>query len=156
MLYLICILRIGIILLLIPASVHDLSDRKVPFVYLIAAGTISVSQVVVKCLSGGGRTTIITAALGILPGLAFCAIAWISKKIGMADGIIVSILGLSENYVCGIFVLCAGSILLSFISVVLLIMKKVDRGTKMPFVPFLEGGYVLWVIISATKGMSHV
>ena len=50
--YLIYTLKIGIIILLIPASVHDLSERKVPVLYLVLAGILSVSQVVIKCLSG--------------------------------------------------------------------------------------------------------
>lgn len=153
--YLIYILKIGIIILLIPASLRDLSERKVPFLYLVLAGILSVSQVIIKLLSGGGPGVMITAALGILPGLAFCVIGWFSKKAGMADGIILGILGLSENYVCGIFVLCTGSILLSFLSITLLIAKKVNRRTQMPFVPFLEGGYILWFILNAVKGVVH-
>ena len=149
-------LKIGIIILLIPASVHDLSERKVPVLYLVLAGILSVSQVVIKCLSGEIPVVMATAALGILPGLVFCVIGWFSKKAGMADGIIVGVLGLSENYVCGVFILCAGSFILSLLSAVLLIARKVNRRTQMPFVPFLEGGYILWFIISAVKGVAHV
>lgn len=136
------------IILLILAAVHDIRSRKIPVFLLIGIGIQSVLILILRLICQDGTNPVITALLGVLPGLALCLIGWFSKKAGLADGIILCAVGLSENYICGLLILCAGSVLLSVLSIVLLVLKKVNRKTQMPFVPFLALGDIVWISLS--------
>ncbi len=140
------------IILLILAAVHDIKSRKIPVYLLVGIGIQSALILILRLICRDGTNPVMTALLGILPGLALCLIGWFSKKAGLADGIILCAVGLSENYICSLLILCAGSLLLSVLSMVLLALKKVNRKTQMPFVPFLALGDILWVTFSFLSG----
>ena len=73
-----------------------------------------------------------------LLGIVFLLISWISPAmVGMGDGICILLLGfLWEWY--EILTMCAIALLMAGVmGGVLLVLKKVTRKTKMPFVPFL-------------------
>ena len=135
------------IILLILAAVHDIRSRKIPLFILIVIGVQSALILITKLILRESPTPILTSFLGLLPGLALCLTAWFSKKAGLADGIILCAVGLAENYVCSLLILCMGTVLLSVLSIVLLAIKKVNRKTQMPFVPFLAFGDAVWIVL---------
>ncbi len=73
-----------------------------------------------------------------LPGLFLLVLAWLTKEsIGYGDGISVILLGGMVGLRNCIWVLCISLLLLSLAGLVLLVIKRVDRKTKIPYLPFL-------------------
>lgn len=76
--------------------------------------------------------------LSVLPGMFLLMLAWFTKEsIGYGDGISVLLLGGMAGLRNCIWVLCISLLLLSLVGLVLLVIKRVDRKTKIPYLPFL-------------------
>lgn len=76
--------------------------------------------------------------LAIVPGVFLLFLAWVTKEnIGYGDGISVLLLGGMAGLRNCIWVLCFSLILLSITGLVLLVIKRVNRKTKIPYLPFL-------------------
>lgn len=74
----------------------------------------------------------------VLPGITLLFVAWGTKEsIGYADGISVLFLGGMMGFRNCIWVLCISLFLLSLSGLALYILKKVNRKTKLPYLPFL-------------------
>ncbi len=123
-------------------SVWDSRRREIPLIALIAGGVMDL------ILLGGGlirgeimTSDVLSALLGILPGLFLFVLAKLTKKAGEADGIALAIIGFAENYLIGLGTLCAASLFASLYAIALLMRKKANRRTELPFLPFLTAGY---------------
>ena len=139
------IIRIVIFVVLIIASAFDIKKKEVPFVTILAVAAISVFSILYRIILGENvRGLVIAGIMGIVPGAVMIIISIFTKKAGIGDGLMLLGIGLGENYVCAITTACFGCFLLSLLSIVLLLTKKVTKNTCMPFVPFLAAGYVLW------------
>ena len=68
------------------------------------------------------------------------------KKVGWGDGLCTLILGLLAGAGPCIFAVSAGLLLLSLLCVFLLALRKADRNSRMPFLPFLAAGYILYLL----------
>lgn len=153
---------------LIILSVYDVKNRGVPLWGIIISALIASAYLIFQIFNSGGfkvtagvnliseensedwvsvKKLLFSAALGLLPGVFQLVISFATRKAGAADGIILCIIGAMENYVCGIITWAAASLLIAVVSIVLLCMKKVNRNTKMPFIPFLTAGYLFGKIV---------
>lgn len=76
--------------------------------------------------------------LSMLPGVCLLVIAWSTKEsIGYGDGISTLLLGGLAGFRNCIWVMCFSLFLLSVIGLVLLVLKKVGRKTRIPYLPFM-------------------
>ena len=76
--------------------------------------------------------------LAYIPGIFLLMLAWITKEnVGYGDGISVFLLGGMVGFRNCIWVLCISMILLSFVGVIMLLIKRANRKTKIPYLPFL-------------------
>ena len=76
--------------------------------------------------------------LAFAPGIILLVLAWATpESIGYADGIGVVILGGMIGFRGCIGVLCVSLFLVSIFGICLLILKKVTRKSKIPYLPFL-------------------
>ena len=79
-----------------------------------------------------------TVAVGILPGAALLFLGFLTeKKVGYGDGLLLVIMGILEGGKAVLLTFCMGLFLQSVLAVVLVIIKKADKQTKIPFAPFL-------------------
>jgi len=84
---------------------------------------------------------------GIIPGLGVLLLSqFIPGSIGRGDGYLLCISGLALGVRWNFSVLCYGLFLAGGTAAVLLAVHKVKRDTKLPFAPFLFGGFVLTVL----------
>lgn len=133
-------------------SVFDIRNRKLPVSILsfwIIPVLIRPVLAILRCgpLSEQHRI-LVTALLGALPGIALTALSYVSDKVGKGDGVVLIILGLSENCSFVIAVTCIACITLSVFSGILCALRRAGRNTPMPFVPFLTGAYLVVKIMS--------
>lgn len=143
---------------LIYLCVFDVKSRSIPvwgLIVVVAISALNVCNRVAIIAMGDGcsgapkidfhRVTggnLVEIGLGILPGIFLILLAFATKKIGLADGIVLCCMGLFDRYLTSVITFCIASFLIAIVSVVLLFAKKVKRNTQLPFIPFLVGGYI--------------
>jgi leader peptidase (prepilin peptidase)/N-methyltransferase len=88
-----------------------------------------------------------SALLGTLVGICVLGISIISDgQIGKGDGYMIAALGLVLGFRGSLVVVCMSSMIMCVIAVVMLILKKGDKKTKLPFIPALFAGYTIFII----------
>lgn len=125
-------------------SVADIRRRRVPIWLLISGGIVVTIVSVSRGLMGEGQLT--GLVMGMLPGSVMLLTAS-TRAAGWADGAVLSVLGLLWGFrQCAVsFVL--SMLAISVVSLVLLAFRKADKKTKLPYLPFLCGGYLFQAII---------
>lgn len=89
----------------------------------------------------------VTGAL--FPGIVLLAVSVLTHKAGYADGIVLLFLGIACGAERIVQVFLCSLLLMSGVSILLLLGKKVQKTTALPFLPFLFAG---WLICGLTEG----
>lgn len=128
----------GAVGLLAAGGIFDIKSKKIPFAVLGAGGIWSVIGLVFKAAETGIPQTLLFVLTAIVPGAILVVLSFLTeKKIGYGDGIVLMILGCMEGAETAFLVFCTGLFLQSLFAVGLLIVKKADKQSCIPFVPFL-------------------
>ncbi len=109
---------------------------------LLLCGGIALSVWPVCCLFAEGLD-LFKLLSAISPGAVLLLLAFATGKIGKADGIAVLFLGLTAGGDHTWTVLSFSLLGMSLVSIGLMLLKKADRQTQMPFFPFLFCGWSL-------------
>ena len=132
----------GLFFYLTAAAVTDIRKREVS---IRTAGAAAVLAAVLHIMAE--ETGLCVWLSGLIPGILVLLTGRATKEaIGYGDGIAILI--------CGLFLGvrgCMGSVIsglfLTFpVSLILLIRKKADRKSRIPFLPFLLAGYGIWLL----------
>ena len=138
-------------------SVFDIRIRKLPIVLLKAGIALALFRPVLFFLLYGSpaeqQRMFSVALLGALPGIAVTGLSFISDKVGRGDGIVLVIMGMFESCSFVTAASCVACLTLACFSAVLLAMHRVGRNTRMPFVPFLTGAYIVLKIFGGRIGV---
>lgn len=139
-------IRIILIMLLLAFnSICDWKYREISIVVTLSGIIFSGLMVIFMPAYTIGE---VLGGIGIGIFLMICSL--ITKgQIGIGDGIICCFTGLCGGFSDTLGMLLAGLFFSAAVSVVLLVTKKAERKTKIPFVPFLFAGYcfVQWMKI---------
>ena len=128
----------GAVGLLAAGGVFDIKNKKIPFIVLGAGGIWAVVGLFFKAAETGMVQMLLFALTAIVPGAVLVVLSFLTeKKIGYGDGIVLMILGCMEGAGTAFLVFCVGLFLQSLFAVGLLIAKKADKQSCIPFVPFL-------------------
>lgn len=121
-------------------SVYDWKQKQVPIVLLyIGVGMVTLMSVI-ELVNG---TFMWNRFLGVLPGIFLIVVACVTRKAGMADGIVLAIAGIILGH-RQIWLLFCLSLMLIFISaVLLLLLRKIHMKTRLPYLPFLLIAFLL-------------
>lgn len=139
---------IGAIVILIISSVFDIRWKKVPLFILIGGGVWAVLWICINIFISSMGETLMASAVAVIPGAGLIALSFLTdKKIGYGDGIIMMILGVLQGLGTIVLVFSIGLFLQSLAAVVLLIMKKADKQTCIPFIPFLLVAEILLLLL---------
>lgn len=88
--------------------------------------------------------TVVGVLLALIPGLVLIIMAFLLKeKIGYGDGLVMMITGMTMGFYKAVNILCIAFLLSAVCSVILLSIKKADRNTKLPFIPFITAAEVI-------------
>ncbi len=131
-------------------SILDIREKKVPVWLLLAGiGSAAVLKIVGELGNGRGWTSVLAELiLGMMPGAFLLLVSFLSGKAGYGDGLVLLALGILYGYLPTFILLSGSLLLLSAISIILLLGKRVKRDTKIPYLPFLSAvyiGYYFWV-----------
>lgn len=123
---------------LILCSLQDISKKKISTV-LIGVGFI----ILLICTSVLGNLTVMDRFAGLSLGIILLALCPITRgQIGLGDGIIVCITGLSIGFIRNTMLLMYALVGSAVFSAVLIIFWRVNRHKTIPFIPFVFIGYL--------------
>ena len=138
---------IGVILILAVGSVFDIKWKKIPAALLMAGAAGALVCVIMQIMRGGAEAALMATLISVFPGAALLFLSLLTeKKVGSGDGLIMILLGLYEGVECAVPVFCLGLFLQSLLAVGLLIFKKADKQTCIPFLPFLLASRLLLLL----------
>ena len=130
----------GIALLL--GSVMDWKMQRLPVWFMAVFGAGSLVLIAVQYPGDWQQK-----GIGILLGGSLLLVGKLSGCIGVADGVMVMIMGLLYGGAgCGEQLLIA-VLLTAVIAVILIGSRRADAKTRIPFVPFLAAGFLGYLII---------
>ena len=125
----------------------DLRYKKIP-VWLLAASGIIVTFVSLYEARKDGIQDL-QLLWGVIPGVGLMLIALITKKAGWADGVVLMLLGILVGFGACALSFALSMLMISVVSLVLLVLKRVGKNTYLPYLPFLWIGY----LVQATLGL---
>ncbi len=126
-------------------GIMDLLKRRVPFFLLFVGGALLPGIGCYRCVQEelGWMEVIV----GIFPGLFMVLVAWLTKKAGYADGVVLIQVGVCLGYHKALLLYCFSMLLLSGVCIILLIFRKVKKETKMPYLSFLAMAYLVQILL---------
>lgn len=133
-----------VLIVLIIEAVTDLKKQEIniPVSGIMAAAAIPI-YFFAKDIS------VLNSIIGIAEGLLLILISVMTKgQIGMGDGILLAACGLmlggKDNFIMFFFACLFSAV----VSGLIMLVKKADKKTKIPFVPFMIPGFLVMVLIS--------
>ena len=133
-----------VLIVLIIEAVTDFKKKEVNIIFPILLAAAAVVM-----LFFSKDISLINAIIGIAEGLLLILISVLTKgQIGMGDGILLAACGLmlgGRDNLIMFFFACLSS---AVVSALIMIIKKADKKTKIPFVPFMIPGFLIMVLLS--------
>ena len=118
-------------------SVIDIKNKKLPTSLI---GIFAIVCFILRCFQGISTGSFI---LGLLPGIVLLLLAISSgEKIGIGDALVVGILGIGYAIENVISILGISLFLIAIWAMGLLIIKKANKKTELPFLPYLFVGHL--------------
>lgn len=126
-------------------SFFDIREKKVPAWMIIAGVTGAMVFFVSKERLEGADLIGISISFfeNIVPGFFFLAAAVVTGKVGIADGMLLTAMGLVLGARNVLFACCIGLWILAVCSGILLMQHRIKRDTKLPCIPFLAAGQIV-------------
>ncbi len=138
------IVRIILGALLLFCGVQDLLYKRITL-WLIGVSALAVLACLPFCTNLSFTERLGGCALGF-------GVILLSKvtggKIGLGDGILLCVTGLGLGFWTNTELFGLALFLAAVLSILLLILRLVDRKKNIPFVPFLLAGYVILLVVS--------
>ncbi len=120
-------------------SVVDIKKKEISICFFVLLGIISS----IGCFLNSGKISVMTI-LGVVPGMLLMVIAKITDQcIGYGDGIILAEIGLLTGVGKCMLILALALAVAGVFSLGIVVVKRVNRKYKIPFVPFLTIAYLL-------------
>lgn len=118
----------------------DIKRKEIPVGLFAVLGIVAL----LGCILGKTEETeILMLAAGLMPGILLLVLARITEQsIGYGDGIILAEIGLLTGVGRCMLILAAALAMAGIFSIGMLIVRKVTRKHKIPFVPFLTVAYM--------------
>ena len=121
---------------LLPMAVKDIKYRKINgYICLVMIMVSFLIRVKIK------QNADFTILLDLIPGVLMYVLSKLSpRSIGEGDALVLIFIGSVVGYMKEMQFLIISVFLAGLIALILFALKKVDRDTKLPFVPFLSVG----------------
>lgn len=131
-------------------GLFDWRERKVPLILPIGGLTAALLYQIYLLYHDPAEWEwlLLSALLGIVPGLFMLTVAGLTGKAGYGDGLVLLNMGLLTNYKSCILLLCFSMLLMSAFSIGMLLMKRVGKDTRLPYLPFLTAVYVVGMVVN--------
>jgi leader peptidase (prepilin peptidase)/N-methyltransferase len=129
-------------IMLFVAGIIDIKRLMISRKYLIIFGTVCVVALFTK-----QNSSLITALSGTLIGMCALGISLISgEQLGRGDGLVLVAIGLVVGFRGCLVVVSIASIIMCLVAIAMLVFKKGNRKTRLPFIPAIFAGYTIFLI----------
>ncbi len=131
-------------LMLTAGAVQDIYMKRI-YTWIIAAAGIIAAVCIPFCpgISLPERMT------GVLVGIFVCLLSRVTGgKIGFGDGLVLCVTGLALGFWRNMELFAVSLLAAALVSIALILLRKANRKTRIPFVPFLLFGYILQIFLS--------
>ena len=124
--------------ILVGFSMYDLKWRKVNVAAVVLLGVaVFIYRI---CIS----TEAAELMLGMVPGLVVLLVSYVTgESIGFGDGMMLCVLGLFFGIKQTLAVFGMALVLCAVLAILLLVCKRANKKTELPFLPCLCAGYLL-------------
>lgn len=126
---------------LLVLGIMDFWKRKIPVLLLLAGGIGCLVMAVYRCMRGEMLWQ--ECIWGLVPGMVLLAVAGITQKAGCGDGIVLMQVGMYLGCDRVLPLFGFSMLLLSGSCMVLLLLRKVNKNTGMPYLSFLAIAYLM-------------
>lgn len=134
-------------------TVWDIKRKTIPLKFLLVWGSTNLIYLSVISLSSVTGEYFIQAFWGVMPGVICLFLAHITREqIGYGDGWIIVLMGILLGIKNVLVITIVALTILTCLSFVLLITRKVGRKTAIPFIPFLLLGNVSTLFLGGILG----
>ena len=138
---------------LIPCTVMDIRAKHISLRLMLGAAAAGAAAAIYMTITG--EENISELFLSVMPGTFLLLTSELSGgRIGEGDGLVFMVIGLLIGCRRAFAVLLLSLLLSALYSVFLLLCHKADRNTTIAWMPFVLGGYILWLIIEILMGGS--
>ena len=126
---------------LVGLSAYDMKEKKVK---VAAVAFLGMAVVVYRLYIGAGAAELFS---GLVPGILLLVVSFVTRgSIGEGDGLVLCVLGLFCGVKQTVAILGMAFFLCAALSVLLLLCRRVNKKTELPFLPCLCSGYVLYLL----------
>lgn len=125
-------------------SIWDIRCKRVP-VWMLGVGGAAAAVALVYEILGGGFDPM-ELCMALLPGTVLMTVALFTDHTGWGDGIVMLTLGMCLERKESMLVFCVGLVSAALFSTGLLLLRRADKKTRLPFLPFLALGMLVSVI----------
>lgn len=140
-------IKICVGVLLVLSTIIDIRSKKVSVGLLVVFSIVGILY-----YSSTRFLPIYAVAGGIGIGLFMMGVNRLLKGgIGMGDGMLLCVLGGYLGFIKSLSILLTALYLAAGCSIVLLLIKKVEKKTEIPFVPFLCAAYIGNIIVEVIQ-----
>lgn len=134
--------------ILLVSSIFDIKWKRIPVMILLLSGIWSLLYLVINAIGHGVGEILGESIVAILPGAGLLILSFLTeKKVGYGDGILLALLGMLQGLGKVLLVFCVGLFLQSLLAVVLLLIRKADKQTCIPFIPFLFAAEIILLVL---------
>ena len=120
-------------------AAFDMRSREIPLLWIMIGIAASAGFGIWRIAEGA--VTITEAGISLLPGGFFLLTGYGTKeKVGYGDGLLLLAAGLFLGAYRCFLALCIGLVLSAAAALFLLVFRRADRNSQIPFVPFLPIG----------------
>ncbi|MCR5210177.1 MAG: hypothetical protein K6C99_08200 [Lachnospiraceae bacterium] len=140
--------EVWIFIMLLAGGIKDIKTQKLSYIYMtvFALGSLILSMYL--SYKDGIRVDWFERGMALMPGLFFIMISILGKgAVGFADGIVICVLGVVYSLKECTAISMYGILLAALFSVPLIALKKADRHSTIPFIPFLGAGYIIFIFM---------
>lgn len=138
---------LAVLLILFIGGAFDLHKKRIPW-WIFGAGLIMSILILLISEDIG----ILNRLLALIPGLILLLTGFVTRQqIGYGDGIIVLLTGLMVGIKNCLSILVLGFGLIFVFSIFLLLIKKIKKKHRIPFVPFLFLAQCILLLTTTSK-----
>ncbi len=132
------IIKVVLAAVLLVLAIIDLKKKQIPVVVVLAVtGVLLLIGIPLQYVH------LLNVTAGILSGMILIVIAKVTKEaIGIGDGFVFVMLGAGLGVISSLLILFYALLLASIVSGVLLVIKRVSKKSRMPFIPFVFLSYL--------------